>query len=119
MTRAKDAVGAYGERVAVRFLIAQGMHILERNWRGARGEIDIIAADGDVIVFCEVKTRRTESFGTPSDALVPAKVRRLRRLAAQWLAARGLRPGPVRFDVVSIWPRSSGPADVDHLRGAF
>jgi putative endonuclease len=119
MTRAKDAVGAYGERVAARFLVDQGMAILERNWRGTRGEIDIIAADGEVVVFCEVKTRRTESFGPPADAVVPVKVRRLRRLAAQWLSDHGMRPGKVRFDVVSVLPRPAGPAEVEHLRGAF
>lgn len=119
MTRAKDAVGAYGERVAVSYLVDQGMSLLERNWRGTAGEIDIIARDGDALVFCEVKTRRRETFGTPAEAVVPAKVRRLRRLAAQWLSGRGLNSVEVRFDVVSVRPQRSGPATVEHLRGAF
>lgn len=119
MTRAKDAVGAYGERVAVRYLVNQGMALLERNWRGTAGEIDIIVRDGDALVFCEVKTRRSETFGTPAEAVVPAKMRRLRRLAREWMAARGLRPRDVRFDVVSVRPQASGAAQVEHLRGAF
>lgn len=119
MTRAKDAVGAYGERVAVRYLIDQGMQLLERNWRGTAGEIDIIAADGDAVVFCEVKTRRGDRFGAPVEAVIPDKVRRLRRLAAQWLSTRAIRPPEVRFDVVSVRPQRSGPARVEHLRGAF
>jgi putative endonuclease len=119
MTRAKDAVGAYGERVAVVYLINQGMALLDRNWRGTAGEVDIIARDGDDLVFCEVKTRRSDLFGTPCEAVVPAKVRRLRRLAAEWLRTSGVRPRQVRFDVVSVRPQRSGPATVEHLRGAF
>jgi len=119
MTRAKDAVGAYGERVAVSYLVDHGMALLDRNWRGAAGEVDIIARDGDVLVFCEVKTRRSETFGPPVEAVIDVKARRLRRLAAQWLAISGIRPAEVRFDVVSVRPQPSGPAKVEHLRGAF
>jgi putative endonuclease len=119
MTRAKDAVGAYGERVAASLLVAAGMDLLDRNWRCATGELDIVARDGDTLVFCEVKTRRGDAFGTPAEAVTWAKARRLRELAASWLAAHpGIR-GPVRFDVVSVRPRSAGPAEVEHLRGAF
>ena len=119
MTRAKDAVGAYGERVAVRYLIDQGMVLLDRNWRCRGGELDAVLRDGDTVVFAEVKTRRSGRFGPPAEAVVPAKVRRLRRLAALWLAQSRVRPREVRFDVVSVLPRSSGPATVEHLRGAF
>ncbi|TMM32632.1 MAG: YraN family protein [Actinobacteria bacterium] len=119
MTRAKDAVGAYGERVAVRYLIDQGMVLLDRNWRCRAGELDAVLRDGDTVVFAEVKTRRSGRFGPPAEAVVPAKVRRLRRLAALWLAQSRVRPREVRFDVVSVLPRSSGPATVEHLRGAF
>lgn len=119
MTRAKDAVGAYGERVAVRYLIDQGMALLDRNWRGTAGEVDIIARDGDDLVFCEVKTRRTETFGPPIESVGPSKARRIRRLAAEWLTISGLRPREVRFDVVSVRPRPEGAASVEHLRGAF
>lgn len=119
MTRAKDAVGAYGERVAVTYLVSQGMALLDRNWRGTAGEVDIIARDGDDLVFCEVKTRRSDLFGTPAEAVVPAKVRRLRRLAAEWIRKSGVRPRQVRFDVISVRPQRSGPARVEHLRGAF
>ena len=119
MTRASNAVGAYGERVAVRALIAAGLHILARNWHCAAGEIDIIALDGDTIVFCEVKTRRTGDFGVPAGAVGPAKVRRLRVLAARWLAENPSVRGEVRFDVVSVLlPRRGGPT-VEHLRAAF
>jgi len=124
MTRATDAVGAYGERVAARTLSEAGMQVLDRNWRCATGELDIIARDGDTIVFCEVKTRRGERFGAPVEAVGHAKVRRLRALATMWLAAHPDSRGPdgnggIRFDVVSVWPRRAGPAEVEHLRGAF
>ncbi len=119
MTRAKDAVGAYGERVAVAHLLEQGMVVLDRNWRGRGGELDVVLRDGASVVFAEVKTRRSERFGTPAEAVGPAKVRRLRRLAAQWLAATGLRPREVRFDVVSVLPQASGRARVEHIRAAF
>jgi putative endonuclease len=119
MTRAKDAVGAYGERVAVRYLIDQGMVVLDRNWRCGVGELDAVLRDGDTLVFAEVKTRRGGRFGIPAEAVVPAKVTRLRRLAALWLAQSTLRPREVRFDVVSVLPQATGPATVEHLRGAF
>jgi putative endonuclease len=119
MTQAKDAVGAYGERVAVAHLVEQGMVVLDRNWRSRTGEIDIVLRDGPDLVFCEVKTRRTDRFGSPAEAVTTTKVRRLRRLAAEWLAEAGLRVPTVRFDVVSVQPRSAGAAQVEHLRGAF
>ena len=119
MTRAKDAVGAYGERVAVRYLLDQGMVLLDRNWRCGTGELDAVLRDGEAVVFAEVKTRRGGRFGTPAEAVVPAKVQRLRRLAALWLAQSRIHPREVRFDVVSVLARSAGAASVEHVRGAF
>jgi putative endonuclease len=88
MTKARQAIGAYGERLASRHLEDQGLVVLARNWRCADGEIDLILADGKDVVFCEVKTRRSSVFGSPAEAVGPAKVRRLRRLAARWLAEK-------------------------------
>lgn len=119
MAQAKDAVGAYGERVAARTLTDAGMRVVDRNWRGPDGELDLVALDGSTVVFCEVKTRRGTQFGAPAEAIGPAKVRRLRALAASWLAAHPQFRGDVRFDVVSVWPRPAGPAAVEHVRGAF
>ena len=87
MTRTTDAIGAYGERVAALALIRAGMVVLDRNWRCASGELDIVARDRDTIVFCEVKTRRGAGFGTPMDAVGYPKMRRLRGLASLWLAS--------------------------------
>jgi putative endonuclease len=100
-------------------LVEAGLVVIDRNWRCARGEIDIVARDGATVVFCEVKTRRSVTFGPPVAAVTPAKVGRLRRLAAAWLAEHPAVRGPVRFDVVCVLAQRSGPATVEHLRGAF
>ena len=112
-------MGAYGERVAEQHLVAQGLVILARNWRCRDGEVDLILRDGDDVVFCEVKTRRGTLYGSPAEAVVGAKVRRLRRLAARWLAETGVHPREVRFDVVSVLPQDRGPSLVEHVRAAF
>lgn len=119
MTKARQAIGAYGERLAERHLVEQGLIVVARNWRCPDGEVDLILRDGDDLVFCEVKTRSGEGFGSPAEAVVGAKARRLRRLAARWLAGSGLHPGGVRFDVVSVLTPPRGAARVEHLRGAF
>jgi putative endonuclease len=119
MTHVTKAVGAYGERLAVRHLLQSGLVLLDRNWRSRAGEIDIVARDGEVLVFCEVKTRRGSSFGTPAEALDARKVARLRRLAAEWLAQAGVRPAEVRFDVVAVLSPPRGAPRVEHVRGAF
>jgi putative endonuclease len=115
--RATDAVGDYGERVAQRFLRSQGMTVVGSGWRCRQGEIDIVAVDGDCLVVCEVKTRRSMLAGTPLDAVTPAKLARLRRLAAAWLEEHGGRYPDVRIDVVAVTlPRRGGPR-VEHVRG--
>jgi putative endonuclease len=115
--RATDAVGDYGERVAQRFLVDQGMRVLSRGWRCRQGEIDLVAVDGDCLVVCEVKTRRSVRAGTPLDAVTPAKLLRLRKLAAAWLAEHGGGYPEVRIDVVAVLvPRRGGPR-VEHVRG--
>jgi putative endonuclease len=120
MSLASNAVGAYGERRAVAYLVHEaGMQVLDRNWRCADGEVDIVARDADAVVFIEVKTRRDREFGPPAEAVVAAKRLRLRRLAAQWLAEHPVHLEEIRFDVVSVLRPRRGPALVEHLRAAF
>jgi putative endonuclease len=119
MTIQRRAVGAYGERQAERHLVAQGLVVLARNWRCAEGEVDLILRDGDDVVFCEVKTRRGQAYGTPAEAIGPVKVRRLRRLAVLWLTQSGVRPHEIRFDVVAVLPQPRGATKIEHLRAAF
>lgn len=117
--RAKDVFGAYGERVAVRHLIRDGMQILDRNWRCRDGEIDVVALDGAALVFCEVKSRRSARFGAPVEAVVAAKARRLRALAGKWIGDTGRHAREIRFDVIGVRPLPHGSIHVEHLRGVF
>ncbi|WP_182113564.1 MULTISPECIES: YraN family protein [unclassified Actinotalea] len=115
--RAKDAVGRYGENVAASYLAAAGWQVVDRNWRGPSGELDIVALHGDELVVVEVKTRSGDGFGHPAEAVTPAKLARLRRLAAQWLDAHELHPRSVRIDVVAVRTARRGAATVEHLTG--
>ncbi len=117
MVLAKDAVGAYGERVAAAHLVAAGMVILERNWRCPAGELDIVARDGDTVVFCGVKTRTGVGYGFPLEAVTARKAARLRRLAATWLHERDLRVPDIRIDLVGVLRPRRGAAQVEHVRG--
>ena len=77
--------------------------MVDRNWRdGRRGEIDLVVERDGVLAFCEVKTRRSAAYGTPAEAVTPAKQARLRQLGAAWLAAHPGRRREVRFDVAAI-----------------
>lgn len=112
-----QALGAYGETLAARHLEAQGMVVLDRNWRCATGEIDLVLRDGNALVVCEVKTRTTLDYGTPHEAVGDAKVDRLRRLAMQWQAERGLVVPDVRIDLVAVLRPRRGASTVEHVRG--
>ena len=112
-------LGDHGERIAAAYLTDAGLRVLDRNWRCREGELDIVARDGDALVFCEVKTRRGVGYGHPVEAVTPVKQRRLRVLAQRWLAAHDEHGRDLRFDVVGVLVRRSQPAVVTHLRAAF
>lgn len=113
------ALGRRGEEAAAAFLERSGMTIVERNWRSKPGEIDVIALDGETLVLCEVKTRKTVRAGTPEEAVTPAKQRKYRRLAQAYIAHAGLDSAEVRFDVVSILVVAEDRAILRHYRAAF
>ncbi|MFZ2014595.1 MAG: YraN family protein [Nocardioides sp.] len=113
----RRALGAYGERIAARHLAAQGLVILDRNWRCNLGEIDLVLRDGPVLVVCEVKTRTSDVCGTPHEAVTPEKLDRLQRLAQAWAEAQGIRPAETRIDLVAVHRPRRGAAVVDHVRG--
>ncbi|BCJ31079.1 YraN family protein [Actinocatenispora sera] len=117
----RTALGRFGERLAAAHLGAHGLTVLARNWRCARGELDLVAFDPGTgtLVFCEVKTRRSEQFGPPAAAVGPVKARRIRRLALDWLACTGTRRGPLRFDVISVLVPPGGAVHLEHLTAAF
>lgn len=115
--RAKDAVGRYGEDVAVATLSEAGWQIITRNWRSAQGEIDVIARDDQTLVVVEVKTRSGTQYGHPAQAVTEAKLARLRRLTAQWLSEQDEWFDEVRIDVIAVVLRRVGRPQVDHLVG--
>ena len=108
------AHGAFGEDRVARWYEANGYEVLARNWRRRSGELDLVVAKAGLVVFCEVKARTSTAFGSPFEAVTPAKQARLRRLAGEWLAATGGGRSDVRFDVAAVL---SGKVEV--LEGAF
>ncbi len=117
MTTTKQAIGAYGERVAERHLVERGYVVLDRNWRCEEGEIDLVLRDGPVLVVCEVKTRSALGFGTPHEAVTDTKRERLQRLGQRWAGAKGVQPPQVRVDLVAVLRPRRGAAVVDHVPG--
>lgn len=111
-------LGRAGEDAAAALLVRSGFRVVDRNFRCRAGEIDLVARRGRLLVFCEVKARRTSRWGDPSEAVNYAKRNRLRRLAAEWMSAH--RPGDVdvRFDVVSVIVRD-GRVAARHVPDAF
>jgi len=104
VTAARLRLGAAGEDMAEAWYRREGYEILARNWRCREGEIDIICARRSVLVICEVKTRTTDAYGHPAEAVTFAKQRRLRRLASRWLESSNgrARPATIRFDVAAV-----------------
>lgn len=111
-------LGLKGESLAVRFLETKGYKILSKNYRTFVGEIDIIAQDGETVVFIEVKTRTNDSFGYPFESVHRKKRRKLRDLALLYLKKQG-KELPVRFDVLSIMLTESGTKEIEHIKDAF
>jgi len=114
------ALGRQGEDLAVAYVRGQGMLILDRNWRpqgvNIRGELDVVARDGDTLVIIEVKTRRSVAFGAPVEAVTKRKLRSLRSLALAWLDQRSIHAPAMRFDVVAVTVPSIGQPVIEHLR---
>jgi len=114
----RTALGRAGEDVAASWYEDHGYEVLERNWRRREGEVDLIARKGRTVAFCEVKTRTSDAYGTGAESVLPAKQRRIRRLATRWLAeltpSSGRALVDLRFDVVSI---TAG--EVDMIEDAF
>jgi putative endonuclease len=85
-----------------RWYQSRGYEVLARNWRVREGELDLVVAKDGVVAFCEVKSRSSDAFGQPFEAVTLTKQTRLRRLAARWLASDGRSWSVVRFDVASV-----------------
>jgi putative endonuclease len=114
VTQARRALGAGGEAAVADWYVEHGYEIVERNWRCRAGELDLILRRGRSFVFCEVKTRSSDAFGMPVEAVTRAKQARLRHLAALWLEESPLHPTEIRFDVASVLA-----GEIEVLEGAF
>lgn len=113
-------LGDKGERAAVKLLKANGYSILSRQYRTDLGEIDIIALDGETVVFIEVKTRKSDSKGQPFEAVTLQKQRQLTRLAGTFLKQHQLLNQAARFDVISIiWQSDQSVPEIEHYQNAF
>lgn len=110
--------GKTGEELAVDFLNKSGYKILAKNYRTGLGEIDIIAKDKDTICFIEVKTRHSDKFGLPSEAISKSKQRHISRVALAFLKENNLLNQKARFDVVSVFYRDAEPK-LDLIQNAF
>lgn len=102
MTRARLALGGHGEDRVARWYLEHGYEVIARNWRCKEGELDLVLSKAGTVVFCEVKTRSSDRFGTAADAVTYAKQRKLRRLAVVFLQQHRLAARSLRFDVGAI-----------------
>ena len=113
-------LGERGERAATKHLRRKGFKIIERRLRMRVGEIDIITVDGETVVFVEVKTRRSEALGRPSESISKTQQARLTRAALAFLKSHGLLEHAARFDVVEvIWPEAAHRPEIRHFPNAF
>jgi putative endonuclease len=114
----KDELGRHGEALAADYLVAQGMQLVERNWRCPIGEIDLVMTEGRVIVFAEVKTRSSTRYGHPFEAITVTKLARLRQLAVSWCDEHQVR-APIRIDAVGVIVPRAGGTTIEHLRNVY
>jgi putative endonuclease len=111
----KQRIGAFGEEVISKYLVARGDEILERNWRIREGEIDIVSLGKDGIFHCvEVKTRSSLAFGHPFEAIDRAKALRMQRLALAWLATHGCLGCEFTIDVAAVLITQDGSHSIEY-----
>ena len=112
-------VGSRGEELAAAFLVGNGFELIERNFRCKGGEVDIVAKDGTTLVFIEVKSRTTLSYGVPQLAVTPFKQRQISKAALTWLARNHRHDSPARFDVIAILLGRDYQHKIEHIKNAF
>ena len=116
------SLGQYGEELAAVFLTERGYKIMKTNYRSCYGEIDIIAQDGEVLCFIEVKTREDDALGSPLEAVTPVKQRKIATMAQIYIDENHLDNFPARFDVVGVVIRSArkdGAPAIELIQDAF
>ena len=112
------AKGSKGEDLAVKYLMKKGFKIVKRNFVFGRGEIDIVAEDGNILVFVEVKARKSNAYGTPEESITVGKRRQLRRIAEGYMYVNKIDNRECRFDAIAI-EYKEGKAEIRHLVNAF
>ncbi len=119
MVRAKRRLGSHGEQIAATYLERQGYSLVERNWRCPVGEVDIVARDGECLVFVEVRTWRSDRYGTPEASITPRKQARMLDVAQSYLQASGLDNVAWRIDVIAIEMEDFGEVrKLNHIQNA-
>jgi putative endonuclease len=119
MSKKKKRIGDIGEDIAASLLQKKGYKIIERNYRFGHGEIDIIAKDGNTLVFVEVKTRNNLEFGMPESAITKSKQKQVKRIAECYLFEKKIDDTECRIDVVAILLKKDNPPLINHIINAF
>jgi putative endonuclease len=119
MTKTRGYTGRYGEELAARYLVRRGYRIVVQNYRVPCGEVDIIAQDGEVLVFVEVKTRTGQGFGAPAEAVTYRKRQQISKAALTYLGQQRLLDRPARFDVVSVLLGNGSEPQIEIIKNAF
>jgi putative endonuclease len=112
-------IGNAGEDLACSFLESKGWKILDRNFFYDRAEVDIIAQDGDVVVFLEVKLRSTTRFGQPFEHVTESKVKKVFKAAEAWVRENDLYDSPMRFDIIGIIKKKNQAPEFNHIEDAY
>lgn len=119
MNNSKKQVGDRGEDIAVDLLKSKDYKIIERNFRFGHGEIDIIAKDGEILVFIEVKTRKNLEFGQPEYAVTKNKQQQIRKISEAYLYEKKIMDVDCRIDVIAILLKKNLPPQINHIENAF
>lgn len=119
MSLDSNKAGREGEELAVGLLINEGLKIIERNYHFGKGEIDIVARDGEYLVFVEVKYRKNLEYGEPEYSITPAKIQQVRKVAKCYIYEKNITDTPCRFDVVAILEEKPGNPLINYYKDAF
>jgi putative endonuclease len=114
----KKQIGNKGESLAEDYIKRKGYEVIHRNYRCKLGEIDIIAKDGDTIVFIEVRTKQNENFGSPQDSVTSTKISKISKTALSFIQEKNLSGYSYRFDFIAI-TFSQGKPNIEHIENAF
>jgi putative endonuclease len=114
VTHARRALGISGEEAVAAWYVAEGYQVVDRNWRCRTGELDLVLRRGRLVVFCEVKTRSSDAYGLPAEAVNRQKQQRIRVLAARWLDESPSPAAEIRFDVACVLGD-----DIEVIQAAF